>query len=339
MPVNAKPHPVWLPKEAAILSTYNIAGKLEGEGNFGKNYDRVIEDDLWGEGSWEKAESKMFEQAVTLALQRANVQAQELGLLLGGDLLNQIISANYAARQLATPFFGVYGACSTMSLTMLLGGMLQSAGYFDTVACATCSHFATAERQFRAPNELGNQRTPTAQRTVTGAACAVLGCPPAQGPHVVITGGTVGTVIDMGVTDITNMGAAMAPAAADTIARHMNGFGHTVNDYDLIVTGDLGKYGCMMLQELTAERGIFLEEKLFDCGERIFSDKQDAHGGGSGCGCSGVVLTSTILPRMLAGHYQRVLFMATGALMSPVSSMQGETIPGVAHAVVLERRA
>ena len=259
-------------------------------------------------------------------------------MLLSGDLLNQIISAGFAARSLQIPFYGLYGACSTMSESLSLGAMLADGGYADKLICATCSHFCTAERQFRAPLELGNQRTPTAQWTVT-ASGAVMLCSgeAARRTRIHLTHTTCGKVIDLGVKDQNNMGAAMAPAACDTIAAHFKDMGRSFADYDLIVTGDLGILGRKLLIELLKQEGIdVLPEKLFDCGCEIFHLQQDTHCGGSGCGCAASMLCAHILPRIAKGELRRVLFMATGALLSPTSSMQGESIPGVAHAVVLE---
>ncbi len=332
-------HSVEIAAPPIVLATASIAGDMEGEGRFGDEFDKILEDDLWGEESWEKAESKMLEQTVRLALAKASLHEDQIDVLLGGDLLNQIIASNYAARQLGIPFFGLYGACSTMSESLLLGAMLVGGGFFTTAACAVSSHFSSAERQYRNPLELGNQRPLSAQRTVTGSGATILGAfsdPPS--PHIAVVGGTVGRVIDMGIDDVNNMGAAMAPAASDTIVQHFQDMNRSVDDYDLIITGDLGKYGQMHATELLAEQNIYVEGKFFDCGERMFKEAQDAHAGGSGCGCSAITLNSHIVNRMMAGQYHRVLFMATGALMSPGIAQQGETIPGVAHAVILERR-
>ena len=329
---------VMFSKAPVIASYAAIAGDMEGDGWYGEHFDIILEDDLWGEESWEKSEAKMFEQVVRLALQKGNLSVEQVDVLLGGDLLNQIISANYAARQLEIPFFGLYGACSTMSESLLLGSMLVEGGFSSLCACATSSHFSSAERQYRNPLELGSQRPPTAQRTITGSGCAVLANDTLSGARVVVAGGTIGKVIDLGVTDVNNMGAAMAPAAADTIVMHLQDTGRTVDDYDLIVTGDLGKYGRKLCDELCAQKSVYFDEKHFDCGERIFKEEQDTHAGGSGCGCAGIMLNGYLLKRMIAGDYNRILFMATGALMNPGISQQGESIPSIAHAIVLERR-
>lgn len=318
-----------------VAASYAIAGPVEGAGAFGKEYDMVLEDDLWGRDTWEQAECRMFEEAVRGALQKEEIPMSRVDCLIGGDLLNQIVSANFAARQLKLPFLGVYGACSTMAEALLLGAAMISGGYFSCAACTVSSHFCTAERQYRMPLEMGTQRTPTAQRTVTGAGCTLLS---AGVGLVQVTLGTVGKVVDLGVTDVSNMGAAMAPAAADTIFAHFADTGRSAADYDLIVTGDLGIHGSELLRELCRQKGLELGKKHFDCGERVFLPEQDVKSGGSGCGCSAVVLNSHLMAGLRSGAWKRVLFLATGALLSVDSSQQGESIPGVAHAVVLERR-
>ncbi len=323
----------------AVASMAAIAGEMEGQGTFGDHFDTVLTDDLWGEETWEKAESKMFEEVVRKALSKENLAETWVECLVGGDLLNQIIAANFAARQLGLPFLGLYGACSTMAESLLVGSVLVSGGFMSCVACAVTSHFCTAERQYRMPLEMGTQRTPTAQRTVTGAGCTILvgqGSGAAKG--IEITHGTVGKVIDLGVTDVNNMGAAMAPAAADSICAHLDDTGRTVDDYDLIVTGDLGSLGAELARELCLKKGVDLKDKYLDCGESIFTPEQDMKAGGSGCGCSAVVLNAYLLKEMMSKKYGRILFLATGALLSVGSSQQGESIPGVAHGIVFERR-
>jgi len=321
-----------------VASRYTIAGEMEGAGAFGSYYDRVLEDDLFGRDTWEQAECRMFEESVREALKKENLDEAWVDCLLGGDLLNQIITANFAARQLDIPFLGLYGACSTMAESLLVGSALISGGFGSLVACAVTSHFCTAERQYRFPLEMGTQRTPTAQRTVTGAGCTLLvhGSSPAAKP-VRITHGTIGKVVDLGVTDVNNMGAAMAPAAAATIEAHLCDTNRRPEDYDRIVTGDLGELGAKLCRELCAQKGIDLGDRYFDCGEQIFNADQDVKAGGSGCGCSAVVLNAYLLDEMLHSRFSRMLFLATGALLSVDSSQQGESIPGVAHAVVFER--
>lgn len=323
-----------------VLGWASVAGRKEHEGPYGDKFDRVIADEMDGQDSFEAAERHMLESAVRLCLLKTGKKAEDVQLFLSGDLLNQIISAGFAARALGIPFYGLYGACSTMSESLSLGGMLADGGFADLIVCATCSHFCTAERQYRAPLELGNQRTPTQQWTVTGAGAVLLGAGAAAArAKAALTHATCGRVLDLGVTDANNMGAAMAPAAADTLAAHFHDTDRSFEDYDLVVTGDLGRHGRDLLIELLKEKGVFVrEEKLFDCGCEIFSARQDTHAGGSGCGCSASMLCAHLLPEICAGRLQRILFMATGALLSPTSSMQGESIPGVAHAVAIEHR-
>ena len=325
-----------------VISSAAIVGEMEGEGPLGSYFDEVLTDDTWGEDSWEKAERKMFEQTVRRALEKVSLQTGELDCLLGGDLLNQIISANFAARELKTPFLGLYGACSTMAEGLLLGSMLIDGGYASRVACAATSHFSTAERQYRLPLEMGGQTPPTAQRTVTGAGCSILAESGYTGQmlyrNVFVTAGTIGRVIDLGITDASNMGAAMAPAAADTLSTHLSDTGRSIRDYDLVVTGDLGGFGSEMFLELCKDNGIDAERRHLDCGNLIFSGSQKVDSGGSGCGCSASVLNAYLLDRIEQGDLRRIFFMATGALMSPTSGMQSESIPGIAHGVVLERK-
>ena len=331
---------VVLSNRPGILSWASVAGQKEKAGPYGQKFDFVIPDELNGQKSFEAAERSMLEMAVTYCAKRMACTLDEIQMLLAGDLLNQIVSAGFAARNLGIPFYGLYGACSTMSESLSIGAMLADGGFADRLICATCSHFCTAERQYRAPLELGNQRTPTAQWTVTGSgAVMVAGGTLAKQADIVLTHTTCGKVLDLGITDQNNMGAAMAPAAADTIAAHMKDTGRSCVDYDLIVTGDLGLLGRNLLLELLEEKGISVKEKrFFDCGCEIFSPEQDTHCGGSGCGCAASMLCAHILPEIASGRLKRVLFMATGALLSPTTSMQGESIPGVAHAIVLEHR-
>ncbi len=331
---------VCLPSKPGVLAWASVAGQKEHHGPHGDEFDEIIPDELNGEQSFEAAERSILEQAVKRCAKKGNKALADIQMLLAGDLLNQIISAGFAARNLQIPFYGLYGACSTMSESLSIGSMLADGGFGERIICATCSHFCTAERQYRAPLELGNQRTPTAQWTVTGAGAVMIGGGKAaeQAP-ICITHTTCGKVIDLGIADQNNMGAAMAPAAADTICAHMQDLGRTFSDYDLVVTGDLGKLGRSILIELLEQKQMAIDEnKLFDCGCEIFAPEQDTHCGGSGCGCAASMLCAHILPQIAKGKLQRVLFMATGALLSPTSSMQGETIPGVAHAVVLEHR-
>ena len=327
-------HSYVLPSRPRIRSYASIAGQKEASGPLGHTFDETFADDTLGQKSWERAEAKMLERAADLALSKAKVYADGVDVFLGGDLLNQIVSSGYTARQLGIPFLGLYGACSTMAESLLLGAMLIDGGFADTALCATCSHFSTAERQYRFPLELGNQRTPTAQWTVTGAGATLLG---RESPlPLCIESVTIGSVWDLKQTDANNMGAAMAPAAMQTLKSHLDDLHRIPEDYDLIVTGDLGRVGYDLLKLLCRKEGIELDQRYIDCGCEIFDVSQDVHSGGSGCGCSAVSLNGWLLGRMLKGEIRKMLFLATGALMSPTMSQQGESIPGVAHAVSLE---
>lgn len=318
------------PQRAYIRGRYSLVGKLEGEGPLNKWFDKCLNNDLWQEKSYEMAERKMLENAVEGALRAGNLGQWEAELAFGGDLLNQIISAAYTFRDLGIPFMGIYGACSNMSLSLMLGGALVGAGYFNNVVCATSSHFCTAERQYRYPLEMGVQRTPNAQWTVTGAGATLLS---QKESGLFIDCATVGKIWDMGVSDLNNMGAAMAPAAADTIRTHLQNTNTTPADYDAIVTGDLGKLGSRILcEKLLADLKGFPQVHR-DCGCMIYAPEQDPHMGGSGCGCSASVFNGYFLTRMERGELNSVLLVATGALMSLTSSQQGETIPAIAHAV------
>lgn len=318
------------PVVAAVAS---IAGMDEGKGPLGAAFDRVLTDHLQGEKTWERCEARMLEDAVDLAVQKLGWTAQDLDLLLAGDLLNQIISANFAARSLAVPFLGVYSACASFCQALGTGSALISGGYFSKVGAATVSHHLTAERQLRYPVELGVQRTPTQQWTVTASGAAVLA---ASGDGPRITHATFGKVVDMGLKDPNDMGAAMAPAARSTILRHLDDTGRTLADYDVIVTGDLARVGLNLLVELLKEAGHEPAGRLEDCGVHIYSPEQDVHAGGSGAGCVSAVFAAHYYPQLLDGQIKRMLLVATGALHSPTSYQQGESIPTVAHAVAFE---
>lgn len=316
-----------------IIGSYSVVGPKEGKGPFGDYFDYVMKNDLFGEKTYEKAERKMFEQAVTGAIDKAGLTAGDINLMLAGDLLNQIISSSYAARAFNIPYLGVFGACSTMAESLAIGASLVNGEHFKNVICATGSHFSTAERQFRFPLELGNQRVPTSQRTVTGAGASVLSL---EGEGPIVSMATFGKVVDFGIIDVNNMGAAMAPSAADTIKAHFDDTGRKPRDYDLIVTGDLGKLGAEILIDLLEDKGIKLGPNYSDCGHSYFTRKQDTMCGGSGCGCSASVLNSYIITKLKRGELKRVLFIPTGALMSTTATQQGESIPGISHAIVLE---
>lgn len=324
------------PRQPRIAATASVVGPKEGRGPVGELFDLVIPDALYGQESYEQAEQAIFQETCERCLKKANMPKEQVQALLGGDLLNQIMAASLTARELSIPFLGLYGACSTMAESLVLGSILVDGGYAAPVLCAAGSHFCTAERQYRFPLEYGNQRTPAAQWTVTGAGACLLS---ESGEHALarVTLATAGRVVDMGVSDANNMGAAMAPAAVDTLIAHFRDTGRTPQDYDQIITGDLGLVGSKILRELMGKNNYPLSEQGYmDCGLTIFDPKEDVHAGGSGCGCSASVLSAFILPRLQKGEWHRVLFMATGALLSPTTSQQGETIPGVAHAIVLE---
>ena len=316
-----------------VTGSYSIVGPKEGKGNFASYFDYVMKDDSFGEKSYEKAEKKMLQYTIQGAIDDSGVGSENVGLLLAGDLLNQIISSSYAARNFQMAFLGMFGACSTMAESIAVGAAMIDAGYFHNVVCATGSHFSTAERQFRFPLELGNQRPPTSQWTVTGAGASVLSRE-GKGPRVTMA--TVGKVVDYDVNDVNDMGAAMAPSAMDTMLTHFYETGRSPDDYDLIVTGDLGKLGSEILIDLMEMHGIKLGLNYNDCGQMYFTRNQNTLSGGSGCGCSATVLNSYIISKLRKGELQRVLFMPTGALMSTTASQQGETIPGVCHAIVFE---
>ncbi len=316
-----------------IIGSYSIVGPKEGKGNFGPYFNYVMKDDSFGEDSYEKAEKKMLESAIVGAIEDAKIKPKDIQIILAGDLLNQIISSSYAARNFDVAFLGLFGACSTMAESLAIGATFIDSSHFDKLVCATGSHFSSAERQFRFPLELGNQRPPASQWTVTGAGATVLS-KTGKGPK--ITMATFGKVIDYGVNDVNDMGAAMAPSAMNTMLAHFKDTGRTPDDYDLIVTGDLGKLGSEILVDLMEYNGIKLGLNYNDCGQMYFTRNQNTLSGGSGCGCSATVFNSFIIDKLRKGELKRVLFMPTGALMSTTASQQGETIPGVCHAIVIE---
>ena len=324
------------PSCPAVVSYANAVGKKEGAGPLADTFDLIFTDTRMGQKTWEKAESEFQKAAISKALEKGNLDVSALDCILAGDLLNQCIGTTYAARALALPFFGLYGACSTMAESLILAGMLVDGGFCERVCAATSSHFCTAERQYRTPLEYGSQRTPTAQRTTTASGAVILG-QTGVGPY--LTYATIGIVTDWEITDANNMGAAMAPAAYETLRAHFTDTGRTPEDYDLIVTGDLGKLGSELVQELFRRDGTELGERYQDCGVLLFDlDRQDVHCGGSVCGCSAAVLNGHIFNRMRAKQLERVLFCGTGALHSPVALGQGESIPGICHAAAFSNR-
>ncbi|MEY8316388.1 stage V sporulation protein AD [Oscillospiraceae bacterium 50-58] len=316
----------------SLAAWANVAGKKEGEGPLADTFDYIDKDDTFGESTWEKSESAMQKQALTLALNKAGQAASALDWLFAGDLLNQCIGSSFAAREQQVPFFGLYGACSTMGEGLALAAMTLDGGFGEWAAVTASSHFCSAERQYRTPLEYGGQRTPTSQWTATAAGAAVLA---REGPGPYITHVTVGKIVDKGVTDTNNMGAAMAPAAFDTIISHFNDTGRSPGSYDMIFTGDLGTLGSELLVELLRKSGIQVKNHG-DCGAMLFDIKnQDVHCGGSGCGCCASVLTGYILNNLKVKTWKNILFCPTGALHSPTSAFQGESIPGICHAIAI----
>ena len=319
----------------AIISSYAIGGEKERQGPLGGFLNETVSDNLWGEKSWEKAESKFLQQAILGALTKKKLSPDDIDLMFAGDLLNQCTATNYGIRVFPIPFVGLYGACSTMGLSMLQGAVAIDGGFVQRAICATSSHFCSAERQFRFPLEYGGQRPPSSQWTVTGAACVILEDSKKSKNGVKIDCATVGKIVDLGITDANNMGAAMAPAAIDTILTHFKDTGRTPQDYDAIFTGDLGQIGKTIVTEQLAEAGYDVSGNYTDCGCLIFDKSQDVHAGGSGCACSGLVLCAHILPKLMQDTWKRVLFVPTGALLSTTAVQQGESIPSVAHAISL----
>lgn len=323
-----------------VAGTGSIVGKKEGSGPMGKWFDVILEDDLYGEKTWEKAESRMLKEAMLLAIKKAGKEETGVDAMLSGDLLNQLMSSSFTARDLQIPFLGLYGACSTMTESILLGSVLVDGGYANCIVAAASSHYCTAERQFRMPLEHGNQRPPSAQWTVTGAGGIVIEREPkftvAEGKRVVVTYGTIGKVVDAGIKDANQMGAAMAPAAVETLYTHFTDTGRKPDYYDMILTGDLGCIGKKIVLDQMKKRGYDLSGIYEDCGVMIFDDEQDVHSGGSGCGCSASIFAGRIYKELRDGALKKVLLISTGALLSTVSPFQGESIPGIAHAVALE---
>lgn len=327
---------VILENTPCIKSFAAAVGKKEGEGPLGRYFDEVNDDTSLNEKTWEKAESRLQQNAVKLALEKGGLSAQDVDYIFAGDLLNQCISSAYGLRDFGIPYGGLYGACSTMAESLCIGSIFTESGAAHNCVCVTSSHFCSAERQFRFPLEYGSQRTPTAQWTVTGSGCAVV----AQGdkpPYVNAV--TMGKIIDLGVTDVNNMGAAMAPAAADTIKAFLDDTQTSPDDYDLILTGDLGQVGSELLGELLQKDGIDISKVHNDCGLMIYDmENQAVNAGASGCGCSASVLCGYILDKVKKGEIKKLLFAATGALMSPTSLNQGESIPGICHLLYISHR-
>lgn len=316
----------------AVTAYANIGGKLEAEGPFGEFFDETGSDSFFGEKTWEKAESVMQKRVLQRALDKAGWSPADLDYVFAGDLLNQCIGSSFGLRDFHIPFYGLYGACSTMGESLALAAMSIDGGFARRAAAMTSSHFCTAERQYRMPVPYGNQRTPTAQWTATAAGCTLLA---SDGPGPFVTHITCGKIVDKGITDVNNMGAAMAPAAYDTLSAFFRETHTQPSAYDLVITGDLGELGHTILRDFFRRDGVELPN-LQDCGLLLYSrEQQDMHAGASGCGCSAAVLNGYLLPKLRAGTWKNIVFAPTGALLSPTSSFQGESIPAVCHAVCL----
>lgn len=317
-----------------LVSSASVAGKKEGEGPLGKMFDMVEKEDLFGENTWEEAESTMQKEACLLAMGKAHMEAKDVRYLFGGDLLRQGVATSMGVSELNIPLFGLFGACSTSGEALALASMSVAAGYGECMLAVTSSHFGSAEKEFRFPLGYANQRPLSAQWTVTGSGAFLVGT---KRSHVRITGVTVGKIVDYGLKDSQNMGACMAPAACDTIIRNLEDFGRKAEDYNRIITGDLGYVGQSILFDLMRGKGYDIKKNHMDCGMTIFDQMtQDTHAGGSGCGCAATTLSAYILPKIERGEWKRVLFVPTGALMSTVSYNEGASVPGIAHGIVLE---
>jgi len=322
-----------LPNPAVITTWANCAGKKESEGPLAHTFDITCQDTWFGQRTWEQAEKQLQRMTLGKLAEKANMRMNDFGLVFSGDLLNQCIGSSFSLRNTGIPHLGLYGACSTMAESLLLAGMTVSGGFSDKVVAMTSSHFASSERQYRFPLGYGGQRTPTSQWTVTGSGAALI-CSSGNGPR--IHSCTIGTVTDMGIKDANNMGSAMAPAAYATIRAHFEDLKTGPEDFDLIITGDLGQLGKEVLLSLARQDGISLGGKLADCGCMVFDNStQDVHAGGSGCGCSAITLCGELLNKLHMGKLKKILFCGTGALLSPTSTQQGLSIPGVCHAVCI----
>lgn len=318
-------------RKPSVISYAAVVGKAENEGPYGGEFDEVIEDNKGGADTWEQSEALFQRRAVGHVLRKAELTPDKIDLVIAGDLLNQCVGSSYGLKDYYMPFLGIYGACSTFAEGLLLSAALVNAGYLDTAIASTSSHFSTAERQFRFPLNYGGVRTPTAQWTATAAGAALVGF---SGKPPFIRAATIGKIEDMGITDLNNMGAAMAGAAYDTLSRHMKHRGTHPQDYDVIITGDLGQVGSDLLYDLFQRDGVSLKEYHKDCGLMIYDRaSQDVHAGGSGCGCSASMICGHFLKRVQSGELKRILYCATGALMSPTMVQQGGSIPGIAHCV------
>ena len=318
-----------------VITTWaSIAGKKEVEGPLSHTFDIKCRDTYFGQKTWEQAEKHMQQTVLKKLIRKAGIDQSDIGLVFSGDLLNQCIGSSFSLRNTGIPHLGLYGACSTMAESLLMASMAVGGGFSDKVVAMTSSHFASSERQYRFPLGYGGQRTPTSQWTVTGSGAALIS---SQGSGPRIKACTIGTVTDLGIKDANNMGAAMAPAAYQSIRAHFDDLHCAPSDFDLIVTGDLGQTGKEALMELARRDGLSIGGKITDCGSLIFDNTtQDVHAGGSGCGCSAITLCGYLLEQLKSGKLKNILFCGTGALLSPTSSQQGDTIPGIAHAIALE---
>lgn len=326
-----------IPVPVYIRASASIAGSKEGDEPLGDLFDMVGVDDKFGSNTWEEAESTLQKETLQLAIGKAGLSGEDIRFLLAGDLLAQSMASSFGLASFQIPLIGLYGACSTCGLSLAMAAALIVGGMAQYVASVTSSHFASAEKEFRYPLGYGNQRPLSATWTVTGSGAFILSSLKGKKDRAVITGLTIGKIVDLGMKDSMNMGACMAPAASSLICQHFADFGRTPEDYDRIITGDLGLVGQRVLLDMLAEKGFDLSGKHMDCGIEIYDEKQDAHAGGSGCGCSAVVLSALILKKLEEGEWKRVLFVPTGALLSKTSFNEGKSIPGIAHALVLER--
>ncbi|MBE5956475.1 MAG: stage V sporulation protein AD [Lachnospiraceae bacterium] len=333
-------------KKVYIVSAASIVGKKEGEGPLKKQFDQVVEDPFFAMKTWEEAESKFVEESSLLAIEKAGLDKKQIRFAFAGDLLGQLIATSFGIKNLEIPFVGLYGACSNIALALAMGAMTICGGHADHVLCAASSHFGSAEKQFRFPLEYGNQRAQSSTWTVTGCGAFVLSGKKnynsgdrnggKEDNMILIKGATIGKIVDYDIKDAQNMGAAMAPAAAHVIYQALNDYNKKPEEFDRIITGDLGMIGKKLLEQLLKENKINISKNHMDCGMKIFdSNEQDTHSGGSGCACSAVVLASMILKKMKAGEWNNVLFVPTGAMFSPTSFNEGQAVPGVAHAVWL----
>lgn len=316
-----------------LLNGYSVVGPLEGKGPLKDYFDYVLQDDTLKEKSFEKAERKLLHSIITGAIEKSGLSNKEIDYFFGGDLLNQIVSSSFTARELELPFLGLYSACATMVEALGLASIFIDNQIANNIVAGTCTHFSSAERQYRFPLELGNQRPPTAQWTITGGGASVVSNIKS---NIQIKSVTFGKVVDFGIADVNNMGAAMAPAACDTILTHISNMKAKVKDYDLILTGDLGKLGSEILVDLMERNGIVLGKNYADCGCMMYDKSERVFMGGSGAGCSASVLNSYVIKKLREGKFKRVLLVATGALMSTTTAQQGDTIPGIAHAIEFE---